>query len=194
MPESIQKRLTRVRPPRVQITYDLQVGEQSLKKELPLVVGVMSDLSGKRLKPLPPIKERKFTEIDGGNFDEVLEAISPHLEFKVDNHLTDEGGRFDVELDFKSMDDFHPSSLIQRVEPLRKLFEARQRLLDLFVKLDGNEELESLLQAIVRNSGDLRQISDMTHSVEETDSAAPATTTDVADDTSSDTTPPTDQL
>lgn len=172
MPESTQHKLSRVRPPRVQITYDLEVGDAIIMKELPFMVGVMSDLSGDRKKELPPLKERKFVELDRDNFNEVLESIEPHLGYSVENKLTDEGGKFRVELDFKEMDDFHPSNLIQQVEPLRKLYEARQRLLDLFVKLDGNDKLEALLQEVVNNTDDLKQITHMTESEQNTDSSA----------------------
>lgn len=158
MPESIQQQLSRTRPPRVQITYDVEIGDALVMKELPLVVGVMSDLSGDRKKELPKLKERKFVEIDRDNFDEVLKSIEPHLECSVKNKLTDDGGNMKVELDFKSMDDFHPATLMQQVEPLKKLFEARQKLLDLYVKLDGNDDLENLLQAIVKNTDELEEI------------------------------------
>lgn len=172
MPESIQHRLSRTRPPRVQITYDVEIGDAIIMKELPLVVGVMSDLSGDRKEELPKLKERKFVEIDRDNFNEVLESITPHLEFTVENKLTDAGGRMKIDLDFKDMDDFHPASLIQQIEPLRKLYEARQRLLDLFVKLDGNDDLENLLQEIVRNTDELEAIKKATA---EADTAAEAT-------------------
>ena len=167
MPESTQHKLSRIRPPRVQITYDLEVGDAIINKELPMVVGIMSDLSGKPREALPPLKLRKFVEIDRDNFDDVMESIAPHLEYVVENKLTPDGGRMKVELDFKGIDDFHPGSLIQQVEPLRKLFEARQRLLDLFVKLDGNDELEGLLQEIMRNTEELQQLKELTATSED---------------------------
>jgi type VI secretion system protein ImpB len=171
MSESTQKKLSRIRPPRVQITYDLEVGNAIVMKELPFVGGILSDLSGMRKNPLPPLKERKFVEIDRDNFNDVMESIGPHLEFTVANKLTKEGGRFKVALDFKEIDDFHPASLIHQVEPLRKMFEARARLLDLFVKLDGNDELENLLQAIIRNSEELKKVNEMTVPAEDTAAA-----------------------
>jgi len=172
MPESIQQKLSRTRPPRVQISYDVEVGDAIVMKELPLVVGVMSDLSGDRKKELPKLKDRKFAEIDRDNFDEVLKSVEPHLEYSVENKLTDDGGNMKIELDFKSMDDFHPDSLVQQIEPLRKLFEARQKLLDLFVKLDGNDDLDNLLQAIVKNTDELEEIKKATAIDEEAKSAA----------------------
>jgi len=174
MPESTQHKLDRIRPPRVQITYDLEIGNAIVMKELPFVGGILSDLSGMRTTELPPLKERKFVEIDRDNFNDVMNSITPHLEFTVENKLTKEGGRFKVSLDFKEIDAFHPSSLIHQVEPLRKMFEARQRLLDLFVKLDGNDELETLLQAIIRNSEELKKINEMTVPAEEPKAAAEA--------------------
>ena len=158
MPESTQHKLDRIRPPRVQITYDLEVGDALVMKELPMVVGIMSDLSGKRKEPLPQLKNRNFVEIDRDNFNDVMASIGPSLEFTVENKLTKEGGNFKVALDLEEIDDFHPSSIIQQVEPLRKLFEARQRLLDLFVKLDGNDDLENLLQEVMRNTTELQEV------------------------------------
>lgn len=173
MSESTQHKLDRIRPPRVQITYDLEVGDAIVMKELPMVVGIMSDLSGKRKEPLPQLKERKFVEIDRDNFNEVMESIEPHLEYTVENKISSEGGNFKVDLDLKEIDDFHPSSIIQQVEPLRKLFEARQRLLDLFVKLDGNDDLENLLQEIMRNTDELQEVQGLqADSAEAEDSAA----------------------
>lgn len=162
MPESTQHKLSRIRPPRVQITYDLETGGAIIMKELPFIVGVMSDLSGDRKEELPPLKQRKFVEIDRDNFEDVLESIGPRLEYSVPNRLTEDGSKnIKAELNFSSMDDFHPGNLIQQIKPLRELYEARQRLLDLFVKLDGNDELEALLQDIVRNTDDLQQITDL---------------------------------
>lgn len=158
MPESTQHKLDRIRPPRVQITYDVEIGDAIEMKELPFVVGIMSDLSGKPEEPLPPMKERKFVEIDRDNFNDVLGAINPRLAFRVDNKLTDEDSKLNVELKFKHIDEFHPSSIVQQVEPLRKLYEVRQRLNDLLVKLDGNDDLDKLLQDIVNNTDELQQI------------------------------------
>lgn len=172
MPESTQHKLDRIRPPRVQITYDLEIGNAIVMKELPFVGGILSDLSGMRQKELPLLKERKFVEIDRDNFNDVMDSIAPHLEFTVENKLTKQGGRFKVALDFKEIDAFHPASLIHQVEPLRKMFEARQRLVDLFVKLDGNDELETLLQAIIRNTEELKKVNEMTVPAEQPEAAA----------------------
>lgn len=152
MVESTQKKLSRIRPPRVQITYDVEIGDAIEKKELPLVVGILADLAGKPETPMPPVKARKFVAIDRDNFNEVLRSLAPRLAFPVDNKLQDDGGRFNLELKFRSMDDLRPESLVQQVAPLRKLFEARQRLNDLLAKLDGNDDLDVLLQEIAANT------------------------------------------
>jgi len=158
MAESTQHKLDRVRPPRVQITYDVEIGGAIQMKELPFVVGIMSDLSGNPEKPLPKLKQRKFVEIDRDNFNDVLAAAGPRLAFQVDNKLANDGTRFNVEMKFSHMDDFNPVNILKQVEPLRKLFEARQRLSDLIGKLDGNDDLDKLLQDIVANTEGLQEI------------------------------------
>jgi type VI secretion system protein ImpB len=158
MPESLQHKLDRVRPPRVQITYDVEIGDAIQMKELPFVVGIMSDLSGTPAEPLPKLKERKFVEIDRDNFQSVLASIAPRLAFQVDNRLTSDGGKLNVELHFQHLDDFTPVAVLQQIPPLRRLFEARQRLVDLLTKLDGNDQLDALLQDIVANTEGLQAI------------------------------------
>jgi type VI secretion system protein ImpB len=154
--ESLQHKLDRVRAPRVQITYDVEIGGAIENKELPFVVGVLADLSGKPTEPLPKLKDRKFVEIDRDNFNQVLEGMKPRLAFRVDNKL---GGKEDsqigVELKFKSMDDFHPEQVAQQVEPLKKLIEARQKLAELRNKLDGNDKLDELLQDVISSTESL---------------------------------------
>ncbi|HSB71551.1 MAG TPA: type VI secretion system contractile sheath small subunit [Candidatus Methylomirabilis sp.] len=151
--ESLQHKLDRVRAPRVQITYDVEIGGAIENKELPFVVGVLADLSGKPAEPLPKLKDRKFVEIDRDNFNQVLEGMKPRLAFRVDNKL---GGKEDsqigVELKFKSMDDFHPEQVAQQVEPLKKLIQARQKLAELRNKLDGNDKLDELLQDVISST------------------------------------------
>jgi type VI secretion system protein ImpB len=158
MPESTQHKLDRVRPPRVQITYDVEIGGAIEKKELPLVIGVLADLSGKPETPLPKLKERGFVEIDRDNFDDVLASIAPRLAFAVENKLAQDGSYINSELRFRSMDDFSPENLVQQVAPLKKLFEARNRLSDLLAKLDGNDELDGALQNIVGDADSLKKI------------------------------------
>lgn len=144
MAESIQHKLDRVRPPRVQITYDLELGGAVQRKSLPLVVGIMADLSGNPETPLPPLKKRKFVEIDRDNINEVMAKAGTRLQISVPNRLTGEGN-LPLELSFASMDDFGPLSIVQQVDALRELYEQRQRLSDLLTKLDGNDELEAQL-------------------------------------------------
>ncbi len=149
MSNSTQHKLDRIRPPRVQITYDVETGGAIEKKELPMVVGVLSDLSGHREEALPKLKERKFTQIDRDNFNDVVKSITPRLKFAVDNTVSKDGGRMPVELKFQHLDDFHPANVAKQVDPLRRLLEARQRLVDLAGKLDGNDALADELRAAV---------------------------------------------
>jgi type VI secretion system protein ImpB len=151
MPESTQKKLSRIRPPRVQITYDVEIGDAIQMKELPFVVGIMADLSGKPAEALPKLKERKFVEIDRDNFNDVLASCAPRLALRADNKLSKDDSKLNVELHFRNIDDFGPVEVIKQVEPLRKLFDARQKLMDLLAKLDGNDKLDALLQEIVDN-------------------------------------------
>jgi len=129
-------------------------------KEIPFVVGVISDLSGNPDEPLPKLKDRKFIEIDRDNFNGVLEGMKPRLAFKVDNKLTDEDTKVAVELRFKSMDDFHPEQVANQVTPVRKLVEARGRLSDLLNKLDGNDRLDELLQDVIASTDSLQELGD----------------------------------
>lgn len=159
MAESTQHKLDRVRPPRVQITYDVHIGDAIEMKELPFVVGILSDLAGNPIQPLARLKDRKFVNLDKDNFDDVMEAIGPRLTMRVDNRLTEDAdAQLGVELNFKSMDDFNPISIVNQVESLRKLYEARQRLTDLLAKLDGNDALDALLQDIIGNVDGLNQL------------------------------------
>jgi type VI secretion system protein ImpB len=158
MSESVQKKLGRVRPPRVQITYDVETGGAIEKKELPLVVGIMADLAGKPDGAVVPVKNRKFVEIDRDNFNDVCAAIAPRAVLQVTNRLQDDDSKMNVELRFKKIDDFRPESIVQQIEPLKKLFEARQRLNDLIGKLDGNDDLDALLQDIAKNTDEAKKI------------------------------------
>jgi len=157
--ESVHSKLARVRKPRVHITYDVEVGNAIEKKELPFVVGVMADLSGNPKDPLAKVKERKFVEIDRDNFNEVLQGTKPRLTFKVPNRLADDGSSLGVELEFRNMDDFGPEAVAQQVEPIRKLVEARQRLNELALKLNGSDKLEELLQGVIHNTDALKELS-----------------------------------
>jgi type VI secretion system protein ImpB len=158
MPESLQHTLDRVRSPRVHITYDVEVGDAIEMKEIPFVVGVLADLSGKPDEPLPKVKDRKFVEIDRDNFNQVLAGMKPRLAYRVDNKLTNDDSQMAVELRFSSLDDFHPERVAQQVTPLRKLVEARKRLSDLLAKLDGNDKLDELLQDVLANTDSLEKL------------------------------------
>ncbi len=158
MPESTQHKLDRVRPPRVQITYDVEIGGAIQKKDLPLVVGILADLSGKPENPLPPLKERKFVEIDRDNFNDVMASIAPRVVVSAENKLVKDGDRLNVALTFRHIDDFNPLNVVKQVEALRKLYEARQHLSDLLAKLDGNDYLDSLLKEAARKPDELKQI------------------------------------
>lgn len=167
MAESTQHKLDRIRPPRVQITYDLEVGDAIEMKELPFVVGILSDLAGNPETPLAPLKERKFVEIDRDNFSEVMASYGPRIALRVDNKLTrGEDDNLNVELNFNSMDDFTPEAIVEQVEPLRQLFEARQRLNDLVAKLDGNDDLDGLLNATAENTDGLKELAEQTKKTE----------------------------
>jgi type VI secretion system protein ImpB len=156
--ESLQHKLDRVRRPRVHITYDVEIGDAIELKELPFVVGVLADLSGKPEEPLPRLKDRKFVEIDRDNFNKVLAAIKPRLAYQVENTLQNDGSKLNIELRFNDMDDFVPDQIVKQVEPLRRLVEARERLEHLMSKMDGNDRLEQVLQDVVRNTDVLKQL------------------------------------
>jgi type VI secretion system protein ImpB len=158
--ESLQHKLDRVRPPRVQITYDVEVGGAIELKELPFVVGVMGDFTGKPEEPLPGLKQRKFVEIDPDNFNQVMAGMKPRLAFTTENKMQEDGSKIGVDLKFNNIEDFEPDNVVQQVEPLRKLVEARQKLSDLRSKMDGNEKLETMLEDIINNADKQKAIND----------------------------------
>jgi type VI secretion system protein ImpB len=153
--ESVQKRLQRVRPPRVQLTYDVEIGDSIEQKEVPFALGVLGDFSADSEKPQPKLKDKKFINVDMDNIDEVMAGIEPRAVYRVPNTLTEKGGEFAVDLKFKSVDDFRPEAVVQQVEPLRKLLEARTKLADLRNKLAGNEVLEDILSEVLTNTEQL---------------------------------------
>lgn len=152
MAESQQKKLDRVRRPRVQITYDVETGGAMEKKELPFVVGVMADLSGQPKTPLKPLKDRKMVAIDRDNFNDVLAGAAPRVAVKVQNKLSDGNTNLAVELNFKSMDDFEPAKIAEQVPALKELLEMRQRLTYLQSKMEGNDKVEELLADVLKNT------------------------------------------
>jgi type VI secretion system protein ImpB len=160
MAESTQHKLDRVRAPRVHITYDVETGGAIEMKELPFVMGVLADLSGQPVEPLPKLKERKFVEVTPDNFDDVLKSMRPHLSFKVENLLAEdpEAGQLGVDLRFDSLDDFSPDQVAEQVPALRKLLELRTQLADLRGSLQGNDKLDEILQATLGSEEKLNQL------------------------------------
>jgi type VI secretion system protein ImpB len=158
--ESTQHKLDRVRSPRVQITYDVEIGGAIELKELPFVVGVLGDLTGQPEQPLPKLKERKFVEVNPDNFDAVLEGMKPHLSFSVENKLSEESEapNLKIDLHFKSMDDFEPENVARQVKPLKELLDLRSRLADLRGSLQGNDKLEELLLEAVGNTQKMEKL------------------------------------
>lgn len=158
--QSAQHKLDRVRPPRVQITYDVEVGGAIEIKELPFVVGVLGDFTGQPDQPLPKLKDRKFVEVNPDNFDTVLEGMKPHLSFAVENKLSDDPGapQLKVDLRFKKMDDFEPANVAKQVKPLKELLDLRTRLSDLRGQLQGNDKLEEVLLDAVGNTEKLDKL------------------------------------
>lgn len=152
MSNSIQHKLSRVRPPRVQITYDVETGGALEKKEIPFIVGVIAPLSAKSDKVLPPLRDRKMVQIDRDNFNKVLESIEPRVKFSVPNTLPDESGELSVNVAFKHIDDFDPVVVVQRVPKLNALYLERSRLRDFMAKLDGNDGLNGILSEVLADS------------------------------------------
>ncbi len=147
--ESTQKKLSRVRSPRVHITYDVEIGNAIVQRELPLIVGILADLSGSPAEPLPVLKERDFVEIDRDNFDEVMEGFVPRLTMKVADSLSEEGATTNIELLFKSINDFSPLNLVRSIPKTNEIYQARIHLRDFLAKLDGNDALDELLTQLL---------------------------------------------
>jgi type VI secretion system protein ImpB len=158
--ESTQKKLERVRPPRVQVSYDVEIGGAIELKELPFVMGVLADLSGQPKEPLARLKDRRFVEITPDNFDSVLDSMKPHLAFSVENKLSEDpnAGQLKVDLNFKSMDDFEPENVAKQVKPLKDLLDLRTKLSDLRGNLQTNEKLDEMLLDAVSNTDKLNKL------------------------------------
>ena len=159
MAESTQQKLSRVRKPRVHITCDVETEGAVVQKELPFVVGVMGDFSGDPTEPLKPLRDRKFTQIDRDNFNDVMARMTPGVKMKVENTLADDGSQLAVELAFKSIEDFEPGRIVEQVEPLRKLLETRNKLRDLASKADLSDELEGVLERVLQSTEELNKLS-----------------------------------
>ena len=157
---STQHKLDRVRPPRVHVTYDVEVGDAIEMKELPFVLGVLGDFTGQPEQPLPRLRERKFVEVNPDNFDQVLEGMKPHLSFSVENKLSEdsEAAQLKVDLHFKSMEDFDPENVAKQVKPIRELMDLRTKLADLRGSLQGNDKLEELLMDAVSSTEKMEKL------------------------------------
>jgi type VI secretion system protein ImpB len=158
--ESVHKKLEKVRPPRVHVAYDVEIGDAIESKELPFVMGVLADLTGQPEEPLPRLKERRFVEVTPDNFDNVLESMKPHLSVSVENKLSEdpEAGQLRANLHFKSLEDFEPEQVARQVKPLRELLELRTKLADLRGSLQGNEKLDELLLEAVSNTEKMEKL------------------------------------
>jgi type VI secretion system protein ImpB len=158
--ESTQKKIGRVRPPRVNITYDVETGGAIEVRQLPFVMGVLGDFTGQPVEPLEKLKDRKFVEVTLDNFDDVLASMKPHLQFSVENKLSDDpnAGKIGVELTFNSLDDFGPDAVARQVGPLRELLDLRAKLADLRGTLQGNEKLEEILQSTLSDEEKMKKL------------------------------------
>ena len=157
MADSLQKWVGRNRPPRVQITYDVEIGDAIERKELPFVVGLLADLAGNPKDPLPKLRDRRFVEIDRDNFNEVMAKIAPRVDLKIPDVLKGEG-ELKIELEFEKFADFHPENIVNKVPRLEKLLLARQYLRDLVAKLDGNDELNSILSDVAGSQEEIKKL------------------------------------
>jgi type VI secretion system protein ImpB len=158
--ESVQKKLERVRPPRVNISYEVETGGAIELKELPFVMGVLGDFTGQPTEPLAKLKDRKFVDVNPDNFDDVLKSMRPHLAFTVENKLSEDpdAGKLGVDLTFESLDDFSPERVAQQVKPLREMLELRTKLADLRGTLQGNDKLEEILQSTLSDDEKMKQL------------------------------------
>ncbi|WP_088134642.1 type VI secretion system contractile sheath large subunit [Vibrio gazogenes] len=159
--ESNQKKLSRIRKPRVHITYDVEIGDAIVQRELPLIVGVLSDLSGSPKEALPPLKEREFVEIDRDNFNDVMAGSGVRLAYKVDNLVNDEGEKLNLELFFNRIEDFEPINLVKQIVPTNAIYESRNRIRDMTAKLDGNDPLDAILTEILADEEKQTELTDL---------------------------------
>ena len=158
MSGSVHDKLNRVRKPRVHITYNVETDGAQVERELPFVVGVMGDFSGDPTQPLKPMADRKFAQIDADNFNDVMARIAPGLNMKVDNKLADDGSDMAVNLKFNSMDDFDPARIVDQVPALKSLLDTRNKLRDLMSKADSSDELEGLLEKVLKNEEEMKAL------------------------------------
>jgi type VI secretion system protein ImpB len=158
MAESIHGKLKRVRPPRVHITYEVEVGDAVVVKDLPFVVGVLGDFSGNPTQPLKRMEDRKFISIDRDNFNDVMARMTPGVNIRVENTLAGDGSEMAVQLKFNSIEDFEPAKIVEQVEPLRKLLEARNKLRDLQTNVDKADNLEPYIEEILKNTEKMQSL------------------------------------
>lgn len=158
--ESIHAKLGRVRPPRVHVTYEVEVGDAIEIKELPFVMGVLGDFTGQPTEPLARLRDRKFTEVNPDNFDSVLEGMKPHLAFAVENKLAEDADapKLKVDLNFKKLEDFEPENVARQVKPLSELLDLRTKLSNLRATLQGNDKLEEALLGAVGDQDKLNKL------------------------------------
>ena len=157
---SVHDKLNRVRKPRVHITYDVETEGAAIERELPFIVGVMGDFAGDPSEPLKPLAERKFTQIDRDNFNDVMARIAPGLNMKVENTLAGDGSEMGVNLKFRHMDDFEPARVAEQVPALKVLMETRAKLRDLMSKVDNSDKLEELLDEVLQDENKLKMLSE----------------------------------
>lgn len=160
MADSTQKKLERVRPPRIQISYEVETGGAMEMKDLPFLMGVLGDFTGQPTEPLAKLKDRKFVEVTPDNFDDVLASMKPHLAFTVENKLSDEpdAPKLGVDLNFRSLDDFSPDAVARQVKPLKELLDLRTQLSDLRGSLQTNEKLDEVLQATLGDAEKMNKL------------------------------------
>lgn len=158
--ESTQTKLSRVRPPRVQISYEVNTGDAIEIKEIPFVMGVLGDFTGQPTEPLEEMKKRKFVELTPDNFDDVMAKMKPHLAFSVENKLSDapDAPKLKVDLNFRALEDFDPENVARQVPALREMLDLRRKLSDLRGSLQTNDALEKELQDIVNNTEKMKQL------------------------------------
>lgn len=157
--ESVHEKLQRVRKPRVHIKYEVETEGAVVEKELPFVIGVLGDFSGNPTEPLRPLTERKFIQIDRDNFNDVMARMTPGLNLRVDNTLAGDGSEMAVSLAFKSMDDFEPERVVEQIPALKELLDQRNKLRDLMSKVDRSEQLESVLEQVLKSQEDIQKFS-----------------------------------
>jgi type VI secretion system protein ImpB len=159
MSGSVHDKLNRVRKPRVHITYEVETEGAAIERELPFIVGVMGDFAGDPTEPLKPLAERKFTQIDRDNFNDVMARIAPGLQMKVENTLAGDGSEMAVNLKFRSIEDFEPARVAEQVPALKALLETRAKLRDMMSKVDNSQQLEELLDEVLQDDAKLKALS-----------------------------------